>query len=69
MVIGILFSGILTGLLATIAALSFGMPLWVAIIVYPIVGTAGAVGFIGMTLAREKSDEAEVSTKFATDYR
>ena len=54
MVIGVLFFGIATGLVATIAALFTSLPIWLAILLYPVVGTCGAAGFIGFLLLREK---------------
>lgn len=69
MVIGVLSSGIFTGLFATIATLSFGLPLWVAILLYPIVGTAGAVAFISMTVTRGKRRISKLSPEFVAEYR
>lgn len=54
MVIGVLFFGIVTGLAATIMALLSSLPIWLAILLYPAVGTCGAVTFIGLFLLREK---------------
>ncbi|WP_211215441.1 hypothetical protein [Pseudorhodobacter ferrugineus] len=56
---GIMFSGIFTGLVVSIGALSFGLPLWVAVMLYPILGTMGAIGFIGFVLSRKPQHEHE----------
>lgn len=68
MVIGVVFSGIFTGLAMTIGALALGLPLWLAILLYPVVGTFGAIGFIGLALGREKTGTSKVSPSFATEY-
>jgi len=69
MIIGVLLSGIFTGLAVTIGALSFGFPLWLAVALYPIVGTFGAVAFIGLMMSREKGTQHQRTAGFATEYR
>jgi predicted lipid-binding transport protein (Tim44 family) len=65
MVIGVLFSGILAGLMATTGALFFGMPLWFALLLYPIIGVVGALAFIGFALTRGDARSQSELTKFA----
>ena len=66
MVIGILFSGILAGLFATVGALSFGLPIWAAILLYPLAGTVGAMGFVALAMSRPIFLNSASSTEFAT---
>lgn len=66
MVIGILFSGILAGLFATIGALTLGFPIWAAILVYPLAGMLGAMGFVSLAMARPKFRSPEIAAEFAT---
>lgn len=67
MVIGIVFSGIVAGLVAAIGALSMGLPLWFAIMMYPIIGTLGAIGYISVAMSREKFSDHVVQAEFATE--
>lgn len=46
MAIGVVISGIITGLFAVIGALTAGLPIWAAALLYPLMGTLGAVAFI-----------------------
>lgn len=46
MVIGIVFAGILAGLLASLGTLTAGMSIWVALLLYPFAGTLGALAMI-----------------------
>jgi hypothetical protein len=69
MVIGVLFSGIFSGLLAAVGALFMGLPIWSAVLLYPFVGVFGAVAFIGLTLLREKPAHSGVTAEYAVDYR
>lgn len=68
MVIGVMFSGIVTGLAATIGALVLGFPLWLAVGLYPVVGTLGALGYIGLAFSRWKTGRHDVSPRFAAGY-
>lgn len=67
MVMGIMFSGIFTGLVVSIGALTFGFPLWVAVLLYPVLGTFGAIGFIGFALNRAKEPEQLAPAVFAAE--
>ncbi len=69
MVIGVLLSGVVFGLLATLGSLVMGAPLWLAIVLYPMVGTFGALGFIGMAFLRTQSAGSDELGDFAVDYR
>lgn len=69
MVIGVLLSGVIFGLFATLGTLVLGAPLWLAIVLYPLVGTFGAVGFIGMAFLRSQPSERDEVGDFAVDYR
>ena len=66
MVIGILFSGILAGLLATIGAITFGLPIWAAVLLYPAAGVCGAMGFVGLAMMRPVFRENPTTVEFAT---
>lgn len=67
MVMGVLFSGIFTGLVAAVGALTFGFPIWLAVVLYPIIGTFGAVGFISLALRRAKESRRDAAQEFATE--
>ncbi|MGO4908379.1 hypothetical protein ACEN2J_08615 [Pseudorhodobacter sp. W20_MBD10_FR17] len=54
MVIGVLLSGIVFGVFATLASLLMGAPLWAAILLYPVVGVFGAAAFITMAVLRSR---------------
>jgi hypothetical protein len=54
MVIGVLLSGIVFGVFATLASLLMGAPLWVAILLYPMVGAFGAGAFIAAAMLRSR---------------
>lgn len=69
MVMGVLFSGIFTGLAVSLGALSFGLPIWIAVLLYPVLGTAGAIGFIGFALNREKTVQHKASQALVAEYR
>jgi hypothetical protein len=69
MVIGVLFTGILAGLLGTIGALTLGAPLWLAALLYPLVGTIGSVGFISFVLPRKKFSSIESGAQFVISLR
>ena len=69
MVIGVLVSGILMGILATFGALIFGLPLWAAVLLYPVCGAFGSVGFILFALLRGRSDETVGPVPFGTSLR
>lgn len=69
MIIGVLFSGIIAGVLGTVGALALGLPLWIAIMLYPIIGTLGSIGFISVSLPRDTSAPAEASVEFAATLR
>ncbi len=62
-------SGILAGLIATIGSFSLGFPLWLALVMYPVMGTLGAVAFIAVALSREKVKSRQVSAKLSPEYR
>lgn len=69
MVIGVLLSGFLSGLFGTILALTAGFPLWVAILLYPMLGTLGAVGFITFAMTRSTDRVRADMPEFATEMR
>ncbi|SEN32415.1 hypothetical protein SAMN05216227_101145 [Pseudorhodobacter antarcticus] len=69
MVIGILVSGIIAGLFATIGSLTFGLPIWAAVLLYPVAGSLGAVGFIVFAMARMSQKEPQPAVVFATQSR
>jgi len=69
MVIGVMVSGILAGLVATIGSFSIGFPLWVALILYPVMGTLGAVAFIAFALSREKAKQGQELPRFSPEFR
>lgn len=66
MVIGILLSGIMAGLIATIGALTLGFPIWAAILLYPLVGTFGAMGFVGLAMTRPRLRKTPAKAELAT---
>ncbi|WP_050524804.1 hypothetical protein [Pseudorhodobacter wandonensis] len=68
MVIGVLLSGIFFGLIASMASLLMGAPVWLAVIAYPMFGAFGAVGFIAMSFLRTDGAEHSGSRGFAVDY-
>lgn len=53
MVIGIVFAGILAGFLATVGALTAGLSIWVAALLYPFAGTLGALAMIAVVASRQ----------------
>jgi uncharacterized oligopeptide transporter (OPT) family protein len=59
MVIGIVLSGIVTGLVGAITALISGFSIWAAIALYPVVGTLGAMAFIAYAVIH-RDDEPEI---------
>ncbi|MGB3280818.1 MAG: hypothetical protein WBA92_16650 [Pseudorhodobacter sp.] len=67
MIIGVILSGFLAGFAALVGALSFGFPLWAAVMLYPIAGTAGAVCFISLIYGRHEASEAEGSHELVTE--
>lgn len=67
MVIGIFLSGILAGLLGTIGGLTFGLPLWAALLLYPVFGTLGAFGFISIALAKGEDIGQREMPEFAAE--
>lgn len=69
MVIGLLLTGIVTGLAASTVGLFFGSPLWLAILLYPVAGTCGVMGFVGFALTRKEIGEDTASTIFASEFR
>jgi hypothetical protein len=69
MVIGVLLSGIVFGLLGTVGTLVMGAPLWLAVVLYPMVGTFGALGFVGLAFLRMQSAGSDKLGDFAVDYR
>lgn len=69
MVIGVILSGILAGVLGTVGALTMGLPLWIAILLYPIVGTIGAISFISVSIRRDEEESGQQSNRFATEIR
>lgn len=68
MIISVLLSGFLAGFAALIGAISFGLPLWAAVMLYAIAGTTGAVGFMSLTFARLGTSEVEGAHEFAAKY-
>lgn len=68
MVIGVLLSGIVSGLAMTLGALMMGLPLWLAVLLYPVVGAFGAVAFIGFVFTVGKMGVTDVSPTFAAEY-
>ncbi|QCO56116.1 hypothetical protein EOK75_10470 [Pseudorhodobacter turbinis] len=69
MIIGILFAGILLALGTMIAALVAGFPIWLALMLYPVVGTIGAMGFVALALLLKKRDDADDMTACAVVAR
>ena len=69
MVIGVILSGIMAGVLGTVGALTMGLPLWGAILLYPIVGTIGSISFISVSMRRGEEENAQRSNGFATEIR
>lgn len=69
MVIGVLASGILAGLFGVIAALITGFPLWSAILLYPILGTVAACGFIAVAATRHEDTVRGEAREFSTEMR
>ena len=52
MVIGSILSGFFTGLCAVIMGLTYGLPVWLVILLYPLIGSAGSLAFIARALTR-----------------
>lgn len=52
MVIGSILSGFFTGLCAVIMGLTYGLPIWLVVLLYPVVGTAGSVAFVARAVSR-----------------
>jgi hypothetical protein len=69
MVIGVMFSGIVAGMAATIGGLLFGLPVWLAVVLYPAAGALGAIAFIGLAFSRAATTNRSVSSGFAASYR
>jgi|GEM_PF-2390267 len=69
MVIGVVVSGIIAGLVATIGSFSVGFPLWAALILYPVVGTLGAVAFIAYALSSKKAKQSQALPGLSPKYR
>lgn len=59
MVIGIVLSGIVSGLFGVITALISGLSIWTALALYPVVGLLGAMAFIAYA-AIHGDDESEL---------
>jgi hypothetical protein len=68
MVIGVLLSGIIFGLFAALGTLMMGAPLWLAIILYPLIGSLGSMGFIGLAFLRSQPSGRGAVGEFAVDY-
>lgn len=69
MVIGILFSGIIVGLIATISTLAMGLPVWAAVLLYPISGIIGSIGFISVVISRERFRSPKATGKLVPSIR
>lgn len=60
MVIGVMLSGILSGLVAMVSALMSGFPMWLALLLYPLGGLVG-VGVLLLMVVKSETTEAEYS--------
>ncbi|WP_050527536.1 hypothetical protein [Pseudorhodobacter aquimaris] len=69
MVIGILFSGVLLAFGGMAGALFAGFPIWLALLMYPLAGTLGAMGFMALALLCKKGDDADDMTALAVVAR
>lgn len=69
MVIGVILSGILAGAFGTLGALTMGLPLWIAILLYPIVGTIGSISFISVSIRRDEEESVQQSNRFVAEIR
>ncbi|MDN5787428.1 hypothetical protein [Pseudorhodobacter sp.] len=67
MVVGVMFSGFVAGLLGVVASLTAGAPIWIAVLLYPLLGTVGAIGFVAIALARQSTKQAPELLEFATE--
>lgn len=67
MVICILFSGIISGLLAVLAGLLFGFPIWFSVLLYPVVAICGAAGFISLALSLQNGPAGSSNHGFAAE--
>jgi len=50
MTVGLMFSGIIMGVLGVLWALSAGVPVVLALLLYPVAGSIGALGFLAVHL-------------------
>lgn len=68
MVIGIMLSGLFVGLAVTIGSLLVGFPLWLALLLYPVAGALGSMGFVGIAFGRSNVRQHGVSSGLAADF-
>jgi hypothetical protein len=61
MVVGLFLIAICCGLVATIASVAFSVPLWTALLAYPIVGIIGLL-MLGIGLFVRPQDDGEMAT-------
>lgn len=69
MVIGILLSGVLTAVIGTILALFAGFPIWMAVLIYPVIGAIGSIGFAALALWLSNTDAPGGMAELATSTR
>lgn len=68
MVIGVVFSGVLAGFAGVVWALAAGLPLLLALTMYPIVGVVGALACISVILHRTRDEDGFSSFGAAQEY-
>ncbi|MDZ4137234.1 MAG: hypothetical protein U1D06_16820 [Paracoccaceae bacterium] len=65
MIIGVVLSGVVTGLVAILMLLAAEMPIFAVILAYPLAGALGAIGFIACTVLCQKRPGKRGNTELA----
>jgi hypothetical protein len=66
MVIGFLLTGIVVGLVSAIGALVMGLPIWAAILLYPVGGALGGLAAAMFAILLEPVTRSKVRAEFVS---